>query len=73
VMKRKTEEKQATRLTDEQLRRSRSGRLGRFPSPDLFEPDSIDEDPKRRHSQQTRHHNNRNEESRKRSAAIGLG
>ena len=32
-----------TRLSKDELRRSRAGTLGRFPAPDLYEPETEDE------------------------------
>ena len=71
-MTKNTRQEAPARLSDEQLRRSRAGRLGRFPSEDLYEPE-LTETPVDVRRTTTEHRVSRdNEKPRKRSAAGGL-
>lgn len=73
-MKKKTlQELEPVRLSKEQLRNSRAGRLGRFPSEDLYEPEPRDNaGVQSNRLRAIRSPSTENEEPRKRSAAVGL-
>ena len=60
------------RLSKEQLRNSRAGRLGRFPSEDLYEPEPTDDTGESIPSRTIRTPSREHEETRKRSAAVRL-
>jgi hypothetical protein len=71
-MKRKVHDQELVRLSKEQLRDSRAGRLGRFPSKDLYEAEPSTELSERSRGA-TPQSNTKNEKPRKRSSAVRLG
>lgn len=60
------------RLSEEQMRKSRAGTLGRFPSEDLYAPEPDDKQPEQHRLRGIQPPNSKNEKPRSRSAAIGL-
>jgi hypothetical protein len=60
------------RVSEDQLRKSRAGRLGRFPTEDLYDPEPSDEGTEGQQLRGTNQLSSKNEDPRKRSAAGGV-
>ena len=73
MAKKNLRREEPVRLSKEQLRDSRAGRLGRFPSEDLYEPEPNDMDQRKRNQLiANRPSSSEHEQPRKRSAAVSL-
>jgi len=66
----KNVKRQPIRVSDEELRKSRAGTLGRFPSEDLYEPESDERIDKQRLRKTNVPHTQN--EKRKRSALVSV-
>jgi hypothetical protein len=71
-MTKNVKRQEPVRVSDDELRKSRAGRLGRFPSEDLYEPEPSDERTERHSLRGRDQKSSYDEDPRKRSAAGGL-